>query len=68
MEHRQNHQMCAAGADFKHFSRGKSLKIAPLPQRLVNHADQGLVNHAAKSLAGEIGLTSLFKPKRTCSG
>jgi hypothetical protein len=50
------------------FSRGKDRQLRRLPQGLVNHVDQGLVNHAAKRLAGEIGLTSIFKPKRTRSG
>ena len=35
-----------------------------LLQQLVNHADQGLVNHAGKSNGGQVRLTSLFKQKR----
>jgi hypothetical protein len=61
----QTHQMCPISADFKHFCKQKQLRISVVRQGLVNHASQGLVNHAGKSSPGEIGLTSLFKPKRT---
>jgi hypothetical protein len=53
----ETHQMCLIGADFKHFYGAKPLRISALRQ--------GLVNHALKSASGDIGLTSLFKSKRT---
>jgi hypothetical protein len=49
--------MCLIGADFKHFYGAEPLRISTLRQ--------GLVNHALKSARGDIGLTSLFKSKRT---
>jgi hypothetical protein len=49
---------------FQAFCDAKSQTISALPQGLVNHVSQGLVNHAGKCGAGDLGLTSLFKPKR----
>jgi hypothetical protein len=46
------------------FCATKCQTISALAQGLVNHLSQGLVNHAGRSGAGDIGLTSLFKPKR----
>jgi hypothetical protein len=64
----QTHQMCPIGADFKHFRAAENRRISDREQYLVNHANQGLVNHARKSGAGDTGLTRLFKPKRTGAG
>jgi hypothetical protein len=61
----QTYQMCPISADFKHFRQDKRVRISAFRQGLVNHASQGLVNHADKSRLGDIGLTSLFKSKRT---
>jgi hypothetical protein len=61
----QTYQMCPIGADFKHFRQYRRVRISAFRQGLVNHASQGLVNHACKSCLGDIGLTSLFKSKRT---
>jgi hypothetical protein len=46
------------------FSRAQSVRISATLQGLVNHAGQGVVNHAERSRAGDDGLTSLFKPIR----
>jgi hypothetical protein len=50
------------------FSPTKSERISAIPQGLVNHARQGVVNHAGGCRAGDAGLTSLFKPIRTGLG
>jgi hypothetical protein len=49
---------------FQAFCGVKSQSFSALPQDLVNHVSQGLVNHAGRYGAGDYGLTSLFKPKR----
>jgi len=61
----QTHQMCLIRVDFKRFCKAGRVRISTFRQGLVNHVSQGLVNHAGKSTVGEIGLTSLFKSKRT---
>jgi hypothetical protein len=48
----ETHQMCLIGADFKHFYDAKPLRISALRQ--------GLVNHALKSVSGDIGLTAFL--------
>jgi hypothetical protein len=53
----RTHQMCSIGADFKHFYGARPLRISAI--------QQGLVNHALNFAPGDIGLTSLFKSKRT---
>jgi hypothetical protein len=59
--------MCPIGADFKHFRPSESRRISANTQHLVNHANQGVVNHARKSGGGDGRLTRLFKPKpRAC--
>jgi hypothetical protein len=42
--------------------------FSALPQGLVNHVGKAPVNHAARCGAGDVGLTSLFKPKRKSPG
>jgi hypothetical protein len=60
--------MCPIDADFKHFPAAGNRQFSTTAQHLVNHADQGVVNHARKCAAGNAGLTRLFKPKRTRAG
>jgi hypothetical protein len=57
----QTHQMCPIGMDFKHFRAAGNRRFSARPQHLVNHANQGVVNHARKSNAGDGRLTRLFK-------
>jgi hypothetical protein len=47
------------------FSSVRTLRISAVPQRLVNHASQGLVNHGRHLQASDGSLTRLFKLKRT---
>jgi hypothetical protein len=44
------------------FSQAQSQRISKIPQGLVNHVSQALVNHADECRAGDVRLTSLFKP------
>jgi hypothetical protein len=60
--------MCPIGADFKHFRAAENRRFSATAQHLVNHANQGIVNHARKCSAGDTRLTRLFKPKRTLAG
>jgi hypothetical protein len=50
------------------FGRPKTEESEQVPQYLVNHANQGVVNHAHKSGGGDGRLTRLFKSKRTACG
>jgi hypothetical protein len=60
--------MCPIGADFKRFRPSENRRFSVRTQYLVNHADQGVVNHARKSGGGDGRLTRLFKPKRKACG
>jgi hypothetical protein len=50
---------------FQAFLQQQIIGISATLQGLVNHAGQGVVNHADRREAGDGNLTSLFKPKRT---
>ena len=50
------------------FSRAQSERFPAMPQRLVNHVGQGVVNHAGECRAGYLGLTRLFKAIRSSLG
>jgi hypothetical protein len=54
-------QMCLIHRDFKHFAGAKAINFGKAAQDLVNHASQGVVNHAPRRSAVERRLTSLFK-------
>jgi hypothetical protein len=44
------------------FLRARKQRISTVPQPLVNHVSQGVVNHAGECRARYLRLTSLFKP------
>jgi hypothetical protein len=53
--------MCLIHRDFKHFAQAKAINFEAFAQGLVNHARQGVVNHAGRRRVIEARLTSLLK-------